>query len=119
MKRLLLGALCSLVMPACMLTEEGGECFSDLNCESYLVCSDYGYCEDPYGDGSSSSGSGDECATFNDTTAYFGDTQLDTTCLSAGLYDTCDQYDEWEYACATVENLLDCCWDGGGSCPYC
>ena len=59
------------------------------------------------------------CDTFNDTTEYFGDIQLDSQCWAAGLYKACDQTDEADLACANLDGLLDCCWDGGGSCPYC
>ena len=73
-------------------------------------------------EGGASGGGGEssfECDTYNDQTAYFGDVQLDTLCQGAGYYATCGPEEGVAQTCANLNELLDCCWDGGGSCPHC
>jgi hypothetical protein len=71
------------------------------------------------GGGGGGGGGEDDCATFSDTTPYFGDGQLDAYCWDAGLQAACGNTEAQAIDCRNLVGMIDCCWSGGGDCPYC
>lgn len=68
---------------------------------------------------SSGTGTGGACSSFNDTQHYFGDMQLNSECWTAGAYQACGHSEGQDAACSSLQGMLDCCYSGSASCPYC
>lgn len=114
-RQLLIAVISVLFLAAGTCGFEGDSCESMFDCADDLDCVD-GVCTAS----SSSAGSVDNaCETFNDTTSYFGDGQLDAYCIDAGYWQACGNTEYQNLDCSNLEGMIDCCWDGGGDCPYC
>ncbi len=71
------------------------------------------------GGGGGGGGGSTDCDNYSDNTSYFGDVQLDSLCQAAGYYRACGPAQGAVESCANLDELIDCCWDGGGYCPHC
>ena len=71
-------------------------------------------------DDSGTAGTASECGSFNDTRSFFGDVQYDSLCWEAGNQRSCDEHDNADEICSTLQDFLDA--TGGGNaneCDYC